>query len=107
MVDDSTFGGYLVRHDRPPAFEGRDGRSYSVGVLVDEAPDGPARFGAAFLFVRWSDGGDQPAGHVETPWLAFGDTEREAERALHAMSLFDVKAELDKAITARETLGDW
>ena len=107
MVDDSTYGGYLARHDRPPAFEGRDGRAYSVGVWVDEPPDGTARFGAAFVFVRWSDAGDQPAGHVETPFLVFGDTAGEAERGLHAMSLFDVKAELDRAIAAREALGDW
>jgi hypothetical protein len=107
MVDDATYGGYLARHDRPPAFEGADGQAYSVGVLVDEALGGPARFGAAFVFVRWSEAGDQPAGHVETPYLTFGDTAAEAERGLHEKSLFDVKAELDRAIAARDALGDW
>jgi hypothetical protein len=107
MVDDSTYGGYLARHDRPPAFEGRDGRAYSAGVLVDEPGQGPGRFGAAFVFVRWSDAGDQPSGHVETPFLAFGDTPGEAESGLHAMPLLDIKVELDRAIAAREALGDW
>jgi len=107
MVDDATYGGYLARHERPPAFEGHDGRAYSVGVLVDEPAGASARFGAAFVFVRWSEAGDQPVGHVETPFLTFGDTAGEAERGLHAMSLFDVKAQLDRAIAAREALGDW
>lgn len=107
IVDDDTYGGYLARHDRPPAFEGCDGRPYSVGVLIEEVADGAGRYGAAFVFVRWSDAGDRPAGHVETSFLRFGATPVEAESGLHAMSLFDVKGELDRAITAREALGDW
>jgi hypothetical protein len=107
MVDDDTYGGYVARHDRPPAFEGRDGHAYSVDVLVDHATEGAGPFGAAFVFVRWSDGAEQPAGHVETGYLAFGATPVEAERGLFEMSLYDVKAELDRAIAARQALGDW
>jgi hypothetical protein len=107
MTDDSTYGGYLARHDRPPAFEGCDGHAYSVGLWVDEPPGGAERYGAAFVFVRWSAAGDQPAGHVETGFLSFGATAAEAERGLHAMSLLEVKAELDRAIRARESLDDW
>lgn len=107
MGDDATYGGYLARHDRPPAFAGCDGQAYSVGVLVDELSDGTGRFGAAFVFVRWTATGDRPAGHAETPYLAFGSSPVEAERELHGMSLLDVKRELDRAITARAALGEW
>lgn len=105
-MDDATYGGYLARHGRPPAFTGSDGRAYSVAVLVDEAPGEAGRYGAAFLFVRWAPGGDQPAGHVETDFLAYGDTPAAAEEGLERVSLFDVKTHLDRAITARGDLPD-
>jgi hypothetical protein len=50
--DEGTLGGYLRRHQRPPAFGGPDGRAYSVGVLVDDAPNADGRYGAGVLFVR-------------------------------------------------------
>ncbi len=105
-MDDATFGGYLARHGRPPAFTGSDGASYSVAVLVDSAPAGLGRYGAAFLFVRWSPGGDQPAGHAETEFLTYGDTPEAAEQGLQEISLFDVKAHLDRAIAARVEFPD-
>ena len=61
MSDDSTLGGYLEIHSRPPAFEGSDGEAYSAAVFVDDQPDENGRFGAAVLFVRWSQSGDRPA----------------------------------------------
>jgi hypothetical protein len=33
--DESTIGGYMAVHDRPAAFEGSDGFSYSVEIMVD------------------------------------------------------------------------
>ena len=57
MSDDSTLGGYLDVHDRPPGFEGSDGRAYSAAIFVDEFPDEQGRFGAAVLFVQWSETG--------------------------------------------------
>lgn len=96
MTDDATLGGYLREHERPPSFGGSDGSAYSVGVLVDALPEGG--FGAALVFVRWSTAGDRPVGHVETDYLGFAATEREAKHALLELSLFHVKDHLEEAI---------
>jgi hypothetical protein len=102
---DSTLGGYIDVHDRPPAFEGSDGHAYSAAVFVDGEPNAEGRFGAAVLFVRWSPSGSQTVGHVETPNLVFGDTPEEAEAKIRELSLHAVKHHLDQAIvTQREGL---
>lgn len=93
-----TLGGYMEKHGRAAAFSGTDGHAYSVGIFSDDTPDGRGRFGAALLFVRWSPGGTEPVGHVETEYLAWGRSAKEAEARLKALSLFDVKAALDEAI---------
>lgn len=95
----------MRKHERAAAFTGSDGHPYSVAILVDEEPDAQGRHGAALLFVRWSPGGDAPAGHVETGYLAFADTPDEAEERVKVLSLYDVKAALDEAI-ARQP-GEW
>jgi hypothetical protein len=105
-MDDATLGGYLAKHSRPPAFGGPDGRSYSVAVMVEDQPDAVGRYGASLLFVRWSEAGDTPAGHAETDFLVYGQTREEAEAAIHALSLHDVKAHLDRAVTSRAHV-DW
>ena len=104
-MSEVTLGGYMARHERAAAFGGSDGQAYSVGIYVDEEPDGRGRYGAALLFVRWSPGGARPVGHVETPALAWGRTPAEAEERLKALSLYDVKAALDDAIAAAP--GEW
>ena len=91
----------MRKHDRAAAFAGSDGQAYSVGLWIDEVPDEKGRYGAALLFVRWSPGGERPAGHVETECLAWGATAEEAEERLKTLSLFDVKAALDDAIAAQ------
>jgi hypothetical protein len=98
VTDDSTLGGYIEVHARPPAFQGSDGAAYSAAVYVDDMPDEGGRYGGAILFVRWSEGGDRPVGHLESEFLAFGETREEAEAAVRALSLHEVKAELDTAI---------
>lgn len=98
LGDESTLGGYCARHARPPAFEGTDGRAYSVGVYVDPTPGPDGRFGAALLFVRWSPAGDRPDGHLETDYLAFGPSPEVAEAAVKALSLWEVKEHLDAAL---------
>ena len=97
MTDDTTLGGYQQVHQRPPAFGGPDGQAYSVSTFVDDEPDAMGRYGAALLFVRWT-GGDRPAGHLETDYLAFGDTPEAALAPLLALTLQQVKAHLDRCI---------
>ena len=104
-MSELTLGGYMAKHERAAAFGGSDGHAYSVAVYVDDEMDQHGRFGAALLFVRWSPAGDQPVGHVETPALAWGRSQEEAEERLKALSLFDVKAALDEAIAAAP--GEW
>jgi hypothetical protein len=98
-VSEFTLGGYMRKHDRAAAFGGSDGQSYSVAIYVDEEPDVRGMYGAALLFVRWSPGGDRPVGHLETDTLAWGRTPEEAEARLENLSLYDVKAALDEAIS--------
>ena len=98
-MSEFTLGGYMQKHDRAAAFGGSDGQAYSVAIYVDEEPDVRGLYGAALLFVRWSPAGDRPTGHLESETLAWGKTPNEAESRLSSLSLYDVKAALDDAIT--------
>jgi len=89
-------------HERAPAFGGKDGQAYSVATFVDDAPDATGRYGAALLFVRWSEAGDRPVGHLETEYLAWSKTPAEALAPLLALTLHDVKRHLDRCIDRRE-----
>ena len=89
-------------HERAPAFSGSDGQSYSVGTYVDDAPDAQGRYGAALLFVRWSNAGDRPVGHLETDYLSRGVTPADALTPLLALTLQDVKRHLDACIQGQE-----
>lgn len=95
-MDDTTLGGYQQVHGRPPAFGAADGQAYSVATLTDDAT-GQGRYGAALLFVRWSEAG-QPVGHLETDYLGFGATPDEALAPLLALTLEQVKAHLDGCV---------
>jgi len=88
-------------HDRPPAFAGPDGRAYSAAVFVDSAPDEQGLFGAAVLFVQWSDTEPHPVGLLESPCLVHEATPAEAEAAVRRLSLHAVKDHLDRAIADR------
>lgn len=107
MTDETTLGGYLAKHQRPPAFGGPDGRAYTVAAMVADEPDAAGRYGAALLFVRWSSAGDAPDGHVETDYVTSAPTREEARRAVHALSLHDLKQHLDQAVAARRQEPDW
>lgn len=107
MTDDATLSGYVRVHTRPPAFEGADGKAYSVAIYADPEPDSTGRHGAALLFVRWSDAGERPVGHLETEYLTYGATREEAEARLGELSLHQVKEHLDRAIAARQQAGEW
>jgi hypothetical protein len=50
------------------------------------------------LFVRWSEGGERPVGHVETDYLAFGATPDDALAPLLALTLHEVRRHLDACV---------
>jgi len=101
--DESTVAGYAAVHARPVALEGRDGFSYSVEVLSDSTGDPARPFGAYLMFVQWSRLGAQKVeGHVESEFIAWGETGADAERAAGAMSLHAAQALLDGLIRARD-----
>jgi len=100
-MEDSTLGGYLDTHHRPPAFEGSDGRMYSAEIYVDNQPCDDGTYGAAVLFVRWSPDGLRPDGHLETEYLVHGRTIHDAHNALRRLTLPQVKSRLDCTIEAK------
>ncbi len=100
--DESTIGGYMAVHDRPAAFEGSDGFSYSVEIIAEETGDAPGEWGAFFLFIKWARIGAQtPEGHLESDYLARALSETAARTSLGRMPLGDVKALLDHLIDER------
>jgi len=101
--DESTVGGYHAVHSRPAALEGRDGMSYSLDVLSDSTGETARPFGAYLIFVQWSRMGAQKAeGHLETDFLAWGNSAGEAENALGALPLTEAQRALDALISARD-----
>lgn len=99
--DPNTIGGYMAVHDRPAAFEGSDGASYSVEIVTDASGDKTRPFAAYLLFVRWRQSDPVASGHLETEFLAFADTEDEARKMVGAMMLNEVKIRLDDLIKAK------
>ena len=97
--DANTIGGYMAVHDRPAAFEGSDGFSYSVEILAQEERDEHGPWSAFFLFVRWARiGAQSPEGHLESDYVANGATERDAIANAGRLSLADTKKILDALI---------
>lgn len=100
--DESTIGGYASVHDRPAAFEGSDGYSYSVELMAEPADERAGTWGAFILFVKWSRlGAQSPEGHLETDYLLTAGSEADALTALGETPLVEVKALLDRLIAAR------
>src|SRR6185436_18389979 len=98
--DANTIGGYMAVHDRPAAFEGSDGFSYSVEIVVDETEDAEQPYAAYLLFVKWARiGAQSPEGHLETAYLAAAKTPMEARRRIGAMPLDEVKRALDALVS--------
>lgn len=96
--DERTIGGYRAVHERPAAFEGADGMSYSVEIETDETGDAAAPVGAYLLFVRWGRGDPVPTGHLETDFLARGTDPEQVSATVGALSLDAVKQLLDERI---------
>lgn len=102
--DESTLGGYMAVHDRPAAFEGSDGMSYSVEILAEEETGAPGVWGAYLLFPRWARVGEQVVeGHLESDFLAWGNDEAEARTRIGRMPLAEVKSVLEGLIATRRT----
>jgi hypothetical protein len=99
--DPNTIGGYMAVHDRPAAFEGSDGASYSVEIVSDDSGQKDQPFAAYLLFVRWGHGDPVASGHLETEFLAFASTESEARDTVGALRLNEVKLKLDALIKAK------
>ena len=99
--DPDTLAGYSAVHDRPAAFEGSDGFSYSVEILTDHDHDvAPGEAWSAYLFfVKWARvGASSPAGHLESDVLARAGSEEDARQRVGALRLNDVKRVLDELI---------
>ena len=105
--DANTVGGYTAVHARPPAFEAKDGTSYSVEVMTDETGDPSRPWAGYLLFVRWRSGDPVASGHVETEYLRFASTEAEAGKLVGAMQLSDALSELNNRIAETETSKPW
>ena len=101
--DESSIGGYPAVHDRPAAFEGSDGFSYSVEMMVEPTGDTSGTWGAFFLFVKWARVGAQsPEGHLETEYLLTAGSEGDATAAIGETPLTEVKLLLDRLIAQRD-----
>jgi len=99
--DPNTIGGYMAVHDRPAAFEGSDGASYSVEIVTDDSGDKEQPFAAYLLFVRWGHGDPVASGHLETEFLSYAPSESAAREIVGALRLNDVKSKLDALINAK------
>ena len=102
--DANTIGGYIAVHDRPDAFEGSDGFSYSVEILAEHTNDDEQEpWDAFFLFVKWARiGAQSPEGHLESDYLESGASEGQARRRVGEMPLNLVKLLLDGLIAHRD-----
>lgn len=105
--DANTVGGYAAVHARPPAFEGKDGTSYSVEIMTDATGDPSRPWAGYLLFVRWGQGDPVASGHVETDYLRYAATEEDARTQVGAMQLNDAVAELNRKLAAESSSRPW
>jgi len=105
--DESTVGGYAAVHGRAAALEGKDGLSYSLEVLADETGDSTRPFGAYLLFLQWRRVGEQGIeAHLETEFLAYGDSADAAMAIVRGTTLTECQRLLDALIAARDGAGN-
>jgi hypothetical protein len=98
-MKDATLGGYLSEHERPPAFEGPDGDSYTAEIMTDEVGSGDeARWCAYLFFLRWR--GAEPIGHVESDFLSEAESEAAARAKVEQWTLHEVKILLNTLVSA-------
>ena len=104
--DDSTLGGYLEVHSRPPAFEACDGFPYTVSIETERSSDLRAPISAYLVFPRWAETGVGIVGHVETPLMWRGRTREEASGKAEALPLHRVQQLLDEAVIRKASDGE-
>lgn len=95
---DTTLGGYMREHSRPPAFEGMDGEPYSVSPEVEKTPNLGAPYEGYLVFPRWAVMGLGVVAHLETPTLLAADSPDAVLEKLGEIPLLTVKKLLDDAI---------
>jgi hypothetical protein len=100
-LPDSTLGGYLAVHNRPPAFAGVDSQPYTVSVEVEKRANLRVPWIAYLVFPCWAETGLGIVGHVETPVLWEGQARGEVEGLVGKTPLTRVKELLDEAIHRR------
>ena len=96
----------MAVHERPAAFDGPDGLPYSVDIATDATGEPARPFGAYLLFLQWRRMG--PPGvdaHIETEFLAYGQSAESARAGIGAMTLHAVKEQLDTLVQSRSTSG--
>lgn len=105
--DPNTIGGYQAVHDRPAAFEGSDGFSYSVELCTDATGERERPIGAYFFFLKWKRLGEQGiAGHLESEFLTWGTDADAARLALGGFALTEVRAALERLIAEHPVEAD-
>jgi hypothetical protein len=95
---DTTLGGYLAHHNRPPALQGTDGHPYTVSPEVEKTPNLLAPFSGYLVFPRWAETGVGIVGHLETPILLEATSREKVEASLGALTLMEVQGLLEEAI---------
>jgi hypothetical protein len=103
-TEDSTLGGYIRVHSRPPAFEGEDGQPYTVSIEVEKTANLRAPWGAYLVFPKWAETGLGVVGHVETPVIWEARDEQDVIRLAGETPLTRVKELLDEAIRAKSEM---
>lgn len=103
VPEDGTLGGYMAEHGRPPSFEGSDRHPYTVSVEVEQVGDLRTPFAGYLVFPRWSHGGAEIVGHVQTPLLTRGRSHRDVITALGELTLTRIKELLEEGIDRQGT----
>ncbi len=105
--DEATIGGYAAVHDRPAAFEGSDGFSYSVEIMAEETTGARDRWSALSSCSSsgraWAR--KRPRGISRASICSAARPRREARERLGLSRLDEVKALLDRLIAARTAHG--
>lgn len=93
----------MAVHQRPAAFGGPDGYSYSVEPSADETGEPATPWGGYFLFLRWRRvGASGIEGHLESDFLVRGASEAAVLAALGRVPLLTAKATLDTLVRKRQ-----